>query len=47
MNWAIHLSLINGVALGIEIVDDYEEVWVVVIDLFILRIGVEIERTTS
>ena len=47
MNWAIHLSLINGVALGIEIVDDYEEVWVLVIDLLILRIGVEIERTNS
>ena len=44
MNWAIHLSLINGVSAGIEIVDEYEEVWFVVIDLLILRIGVEIEK---
>jgi len=47
VNWAIHLSLINGVALGLEVVDDYEEVWLVVIDIFILRIGIEIERTNS
>jgi hypothetical protein len=44
VNWAIHLCFINGVALGIEVVDDYEESWVLVIDLLILRIGVEIER---
>jgi hypothetical protein len=44
MNWAIHLCLINGVALGIEIVDDYEHTWVLVIDLLIVRIGVEIEK---
>jgi hypothetical protein len=47
VNWAIHLSLINGVALGIEVVDDYEEAWIVVIDILILRIGIEIERTNS
>jgi hypothetical protein len=47
VNWAIHLSLINGVAAGIEVVDDYEESWIVVIDLLILRIGIEIERTNS
>ena len=45
MSWAIHLCFINGVALGIEVVDDYEDRWVLVIDLLILRIGVEIERT--
>lgn len=44
MNWAIHLSFINGVAAGIEVVDEYEEVWIVVIDLLILRIGIEIEK---
>lgn len=44
MNWAIHLCFINGVALGIEVIDDYEEAWVLIVDLLILRIGVEIER---
>jgi hypothetical protein len=32
------------VALGIEVVDDYEDTWVIVIDLLILRIGIEIEK---
>lgn len=44
MSWAVHLCLINGVAVGIEVVDDYEDTWVIVIDLFILRIGIEIEK---
>ena len=44
MSWAIHLCFINGVALGIEIVDDYEDMWVIVIDLLILRIGIQIEK---
>jgi len=44
VNWAIHLCFINGVALGIEVIDDYEEAWVLIVDLLILRIGVEIER---
>jgi hypothetical protein len=47
MNWAIHLCFINGVALGIEIVEDYEDTWVLVIDLLIVRIGVEIEKAHS
>jgi len=45
VSWAIHLCFINGVALGIEVVDEYEDRWVLVVDLLILRIGVEIERT--
>lgn len=45
MSWALHLCLINGVALGIEVVDDFEDRWVLVIDLLIVRIGVEIEKT--
>ena len=45
MNWALHLCLINGVAVGIEVVEDYEDRWVLVIDLLIVRIGVEIEKT--
>ena len=44
MSWAIHLCFINGVALGIEVVDDYEDMWVIVIDLLILRIGIQIEK---
>jgi hypothetical protein len=44
VSWAIHLCFINGVALGIEVIDDYEEAWVLIVDLLILRIGVEIER---
>jgi len=44
VSWAVHLCLINGVALGIEVVDDYEDTWVIVIDLLILRIGIEIEK---
>jgi len=44
VSWAVHLCLINGVAVGIEVVDDYEDTWVIVIDLFILRIGIEIEK---
>jgi len=45
VSWALHLCLINGVALGIEIIDDYVDTWVLIIDLFIVRIGVEIEKT--
>lgn len=44
MSWAVHLCFINGVALGIEVVDDYEDMWVIVIDLLILRIGIQIEK---
>ena len=44
MTRAIHFCFINGVALGIEVIDDYEEVWLVIVDLFIFRIGIEIER---
>ena len=44
MSWALHLCLINGVALGIEVIDDYVDTWVLIIDLFIVRIGVEIEK---
>lgn len=44
MSWAVHLCFINGVALGVEVVDDYEDCWVLVIDLLIFRIGVEIEK---
>jgi hypothetical protein len=44
VSWAIHLCFINGVALGIEVIDDYEEAWILIVDLLILRIGVEIER---
>jgi hypothetical protein len=46
VNWAVHLCLINGVALGIEVVDDYIDTWVLVIDLFIIRIGIEIEKSS-
>jgi hypothetical protein len=46
VNWAVHLCLINGVALGIEVVDEYEDTWVLVIDLLILRIGIEIEKSS-
>ena len=45
MNWAVHLCFINGVAVGIEVVDEYEDTWVIVIDVFIFRIGIEIEKT--
>ena len=44
MNWAIHLHLIKGCCLGFEIVDETEDSWFFVIDLFIVRIGVEIEN---
>jgi len=44
VSWALHLCLINGVALGIEVIDDYVDTWVLIIDLFIVRIGVEIEK---
>ena len=44
MSWAIHLSFINGVAAGIEVVDEYKESWFIVIDLLIVRIGIEIEK---
>ena len=44
MSWALHLCLINGVALGIEVIDDYVDTLVLIIDLFIVRIGVEIEK---
>ena len=30
--------------LGFEIVDEYEDDWYLVVDLFILRIGFEFER---
>jgi len=45
VSWALHLCLINGVALGIEVIDDYVDTWVLIIDLFIVRIGIEIEKT--
>lgn len=44
MSWAVHLCFINGVAVGIEVVDDYEDMWVIVIDLLILRVGIQIEK---
>ena len=44
MTRAIHLCFINGVALGVEVVDDYDHAWILVIDLLILRIGIEIEK---
>jgi hypothetical protein len=47
VNCAVHLCLINGVAVGVEVVDDYADIWVIVIDLLILRIGIEIEKPNS
>ena len=43
MNWAVWVYLIKGVSLGFEIVDEGGENFFV-IDLFILRIGLEFER---
>ena len=45
MNWAIHLCLITGVSLGFELVDEDTDRMYFVIDLFIFRIGIEIEKT--
>jgi hypothetical protein len=44
VSWAIHLHFIKGFTAGFEIVDVCEESWFLVIDLFIVRIGFEVER---
>jgi len=44
VSWAIHFHLIKGFCLGFEIVDETEGIWFIVVDVFILRIGIEIEK---
>jgi len=47
VSWAIHLYLIKGVCLGFEIVDGEDINTFLIIDLFIVRIGIEIEKANK
>jgi len=44
VNWAIHAYLLKGVCLGFEIVDGKDINTFFIIDLLIIRIGIEIEK---
>jgi len=47
VSWAIHLYFLKGVCLGFEIVDGENTNTFFIIDLFIIRIGLEIENANK